>query len=346
MSLYPFIVAEMGANHMDSLERAKDICTEAKRAGADAIKLQTYTADCMVLKGVRHPILEGPWAGMDMWDLYERGSLKWSWHMPIFEHCRQIALPCFSTPFSPDAIDLLERLECPMYKIASFEILDVELIRKAASTGKPLVISTGMASLAEINEAVETARRAGCTDLTLLKCTSAYPAPAREANLAMMREMHLHFDCKVGLSDHTKGSAVAVSAAMLGATMIEKHFTIPLDPRQARTAEPDKPYLDAGFSAGPDEFHQLVHDIRSAIDAIGTNEHYGPTASESSSLALRRTLHITRDLDEGESISIEKVAALRPGDGLPPAAFSSIAGLPVRRAVKRGEPLTWDLVRK
>jgi len=332
---YPFFVAEMGANHNQWLPRALALVDAAAEAGANAIKLQTYTADGMVCRGTYHVIEGGEWGGMNLWELYERGAMPWSWHKAIFKRGAEKGIIVFSTPFERDAIPFLERLGCPMYKIASAEILDLNLIKDCAGTGKPLVISTGMASLAEIEDAVRVASGPLSLDqVTLLKCTSGYPAPAAEANLETINNLRRHFRCKVGLSDHTVGSAVAIAAGLYDVDMIEKHLTL-------RRADGG---LDASFSAEPEELKQLIADVHTAMDAVG-EEHFGPTASEMATFRLRRTLHVVYPLKAGELFSEHNVKPLRPGDGLPPAELYLFIGRPATRAVAAGEPLAWDMVR-
>lgn len=334
-SQYPFIVAEMGANHNQDSERAVAIVKAAKQAGCDAVKLQTYQANSMVHPSAQHTIAEGLWKGEKLWDLYSRSALPWSWHERIFKAGEEYGIPVFSSPFCDDAVDLLERLGCPMYKIASFEILDLELIDKVTRTGKPVVISTGMATLQEINEAVEAYKHAGGIqeNLTLLKCSSVYPAGANESNLATMANMRAHFGCKIGFSDHTRGIGAAVSAAVLGVDMIEKHMG------DYRTLGPDE-----SFSLDPLGMGTMVQAVRDAIDAVGI-ESFGPTEAEQPMLALRRTLHVAYDMAAGEVLTEHNVRALRPGDGMAPKERNVVIGMPVRRAAKAGEPLTWEMIR-
>lgn len=332
---YPFVVAEMGANHNQDIDRALAIVDQVAVAGADAIKLQTYTVESMVARGTKHRIEGGPWDGRDLAGLYERGSLPWSWHKRIFERAAEAGILAFSTPFELDAIPFLERLGCPMYKIASSEILDLELIRAAAVTGKPLVISTGMATLEEIDDAYNAARSSLTpVEITLLKCTAAYPAPAAEANLETLNDLRERYGCRVGLSDHTRGSAVAIAAALYEADMIEKHITL-------RRTDGG---LDAEFSAEPEEFAAMVQGVRQAMDAIG-QVRFGPTPSEHATLRLRRTLHVTRDLKAGDRLTRENVRALRPADGEKPKELIKFLGMQVTRDVQAGEPLTWELTR-
>jgi N-acetylneuraminate synthase len=335
-SRYPFVVAEVGANHNQDLDRAIAIVKAAKQAGCDAVKLQTYQADSMVHPSIQHTVAEGLWKGKNLWDLYSDGALPWSWHERIFQAGKEEGIPVFSTPFCTAAVDLLERLACPMYKIASFEILDLELIDKVTRTGKPVVVSTGMATLQEIDEAVEAYKHAGGTqeNLTLLKCTSAYPAEPRDSNLATMANLRKRFECKVGISDHTRGAGAAIAAAMLGADMIEKHM-----------GEYRQLGMDASFSVDPLGMETLIQGVRDAIDAVGI-ESYGPSEAERPMLALRRTLHLAYDVAEGEALTEHNVRALRPGDGMEPKNRNLVIGMHARRAAKAGEPLTWDLVRK
>lgn len=332
---YPFIVAEMGANHNQDIDRALAIVDAAAAAGVDAIKLQTYTAEGMVSRGTKHLIEGGPWEGRDLYALYEAGALPWSWHKRLFERAAERGIMAFSTPFEPDAIPLLERLGCPMYKIASGEILDLELIRATASTGKPLVISTGMATIEEIDDAYQTARiELQPSEITLLKCTAAYPAPAAEANLETLNNLRERYGCKVGLSDHTRGNVVAIAAALYDVDMIEKHFTL---------SRADGG-LDAEFSAEPSELSSMINDIHQAVDAIG-EEHFGPTPSELATLRLRRTLHVTRSLKAGDPLTRNNVRALRPADGSRPKDIMQFIGRRVNRDVQAGEPLTWEIMR-
>jgi len=333
---YPFVVAELGANHNQDLDLALATVTAAAAAGADAIKVQTYTPEGMIYPGTRHRIEGGQWDGEDLYDLYRRGALPWSWHQALFTQARERGILAFASVFEPDAVPFLERLGCPMYKIASCEILDLDLIRVAAATRKPMVISTGMATLAEIDEAVAAATSALDTNqITLLKCTAAYPAPAAEANLETLNNLREHYGCKVGLSDHTRGSTVAIAAALYGVDMIEKHFTLD------RAAGG----LDAEFSAEPADLRDMIDAVHAAMDAIG-EERFGPTESERSTYALRRTLHVIRAMKAGEPFSGHNVRPLRPADGLPPRELHHFLGVAAARDIAPGEPLTWELLRK
>jgi N-acetylneuraminate synthase len=333
----PFIVAEMSGNHNQSLERALHIVETAAQAGAHAIKMQTYTADTMTLDINGGDFFiddeDSLWQGRSLHDLYEKAYTPWEWHEPIFERCRELGLIAFSTPFDETAVDFLETLEVPCYKIASFESTDLPLIRKVAATGKPMIISTGMARVAEIDETVRVAREAGCKDLILLKCTSSYPASPEESNLLTIPNMQQLFDCPVGLSDHTMGIGVAVASVALGACLIEKHFTL-------SRAEGG---VDSVFSIEPEEMKQLVIESERAWQALGRLS-YGPGEQESKSLKFRRSLYICRDMAEGEVLTTDNLRIVRPGYGLEPKYYEVLIGKKVNRAVKKGTPLSWDLI--
>lgn len=333
----PFLIAEMSGNHNQSLDRAREIITAAARAGAHAVKLQTYTADTMTLDvdqpGFRIDDGGSLWRGASLYDLYQQAHTPWEWHAPLFEHARSLGLVVFSTPFDETAVDFLETLQVPCYKIASFENTDIPLIRRVAATGKPMIISTGMASLGELDESVRAAREAGCRDLVLLKCTSTYPADPRNTNLATIPHLRQLFDCQVGLSDHTMGVGAAVAAIALGATVVEKHFTL-------RRADGG---VDSSFSMEPQEFGQLVVESERAWQAMG-RVHYGPTEAEKASLQFRRSLYVVRDVKAGEVLTLENVKAIRPGLGLAPKHLDKVLGRCVTRDVARGMPLDWGLV--
>lgn len=333
----PYIIAEMSGNHNQSLDRALEIVDAAAANGADAIKLQTYTADTMTLD-VSMPgfVIEDPkslWAGRQLHELYQEAHTPWDWHQPIMERAAERGLHCFSSPFDATAVDFLESLGVAAYKIASFEIVDLPLIRKAASTGKPMIMSTGMATAAEIEEAVDAARGAGCKDLMLLKCTSTYPAKAGNTNIATIPHMRALFGCEVGLSDHTMGSGVAVAAVALGATLIEKHFTL------ARTDGG----VDSTFSVEPDELKRLREDVENARLALG-RVSYGPTEAELKSLAFRRSLYIAVDVKAGDVLDTTSVRAVRPGFGLPPKNLEAVLGRRASRDAQAGTPVSWDLL--
>jgi len=332
----PFVIAEMSGNHNQSLERALQIVEAAAKSGAHALKLQTYTPDTMTLDlDEREFHIADPkslWAGTSLYKLYGEAHTPWDWHKPIFERARALGIIPFSTPFDGTAVDFLESLEVPCYKIASFENTDLPLIRRVAATGKPLIISTGMASAAELDEAVSAAREAGCRDLILLKCTSTYPATPENTNLLTIPHLRELFGCEVGLSDHTMGVGASVASVALGATVIEKHFTL---------SRADGG-VDSAFSMEPAEMASLVVETARAWQALG-GVSYGPTEAEKKSLQFRRSLYVVRDLKAGEALTRENVRAIRPGLGLPTKYFDEVLGKRVRRDVKRGTALDWDL---
>ncbi len=331
----PFIVAELSGNHMGRLDRALDLVRAAAAAGADAVKLQTYTADTITIDhdGPGFRIEGGLWHGRTLHDLYQEAHTPWDWHEALFAEGRRLGLVVFSSPFDETAIDLLERLDAPAYKIASFELVDLPLIERAAATGKPLILSTGMAGLGEIETAVEAARAAGCRSLALLHCVSGYPAPAEDYNLRTIPHLADAFGCVAGLSDHTIGTATAVAAAVIGAAIIEKHFTL-----CRADGGPD-----AAFSAEPRELTQLVADCRTARTALG-GVAYGCRPSEQPGLIFRRSLYAVRDIAAGEMLSRTNIRSIRPGFGLPPADLPRLLGRRARTAITRGTPLCWELV--
>lgn len=332
----PYIIAEMSGNHNQSLQRAFSIVDAAAAAGADAIKLQTYTPDTMTLN-----ISDGEffindktslWFGQSAYQLFETAHTPWDWHKPIMERAATHGIACFSSPFDESAIDFLETLDVPAYKIASFECIDLPLIRKAASTGKPMIISTGMATIPEIGEAVEVARSAGCKDLVLLKCTSTYPASPNNTNLRTIPHMRDLFGCEVGLSDHTMGIGAAVAAVTLGATVIEKHFCL----------SRDEGGVDASFSLEPDELKSLVVETERAWQAIG-DIRYGPTQAEEKARLRRRSLYIGEDMQAGDVLTPVNLRRIRPGYGLEPKFYDILLGRRVARSVKKGTPVSWDI---
>jgi pseudaminic acid synthase len=333
----PFVIAEMSGNHNQSLERALEIVEAAARSGAHALKIQTYTADTMTLDlSEGEFVITDPtslWKEKSLYRLYQEAHTPWEWHRPIFERCRELGMIGFSTPFDDTAVDFLESLDVPCYKIASFENTDIPLIRKVAGTGKPLIISTGMATIAELDETVRAAREAGCRDLILLKCTSTYPATADNSNVRTIPHLRELFDCEVGLSDHTLGSGAAVAAVALGATVIEKHFTL-------RRADGG---VDSAFSLEPDEFATLRRETEQAWRALG-GVRYGPTETEKRSLVFRRSLYIVRDVKVGAVLTAADVKAIRPGYGLAPKWLDTVIGRKVKVDVRRGTPLSWDLI--
>lgn len=333
----PFVIAEMSGNHNQSLERALAIVDAAAQAGAHAIKLQTYTADTMTLdtRGGGFEISDpnSLWAGQNLHDLYKKAYTPWEWHRPIIERARELDLICFSSPFDETAVDFLEDLGAPAYKIASFENNHLPLIEKAASTGKPLIISTGMASLSELDQAVNTARAAGCNQLVLLKCTSTYPATPSNTNIRTIPHMRKLFNVEVGLSDHTMGVGVAVASIALGATIIEKHFTL-------SRAEGG---VDSAFSLEPQEMSALVQETERAWQALG-EVRYGATEAERKSLQFRRSIYVSSDIAAGECFTLDNVRIVRPGFGLPPSQLKMILGRRLKCSVIAGTPVTLDLI--
>ncbi len=301
----PLIIAEMSGNHHHSLERALQIVEAAAKAGAHAVKLQTYTADTMTLDleegdfSIRD--VDSLWKGYTLYRLYQEAYTPWEWHKPIFERCQNLGLLAFSSPFDESAVDFLELLNVPCYKIASFENTDLPLIRKAAKTGKPLIVSTGMATLTELDETVRAIREAGCKDLILLQCTSSYPASPQDSNILTIPHLKEAFRCQVGLSDHTLGIGVAAASVALGATVIEKHFTL----------SRSEGGVDSAFSLEPEEMKQLVTETNRAWQALGKIT-YGPTSAENNSLKLRRSLYITKDLKKGDTLAKDNVRIIRP----------------------------------
>ncbi len=333
----PFIIAEMSGNHNQSLERALEIVSAAAQAGVDALKIQTYTADTMTLDMDKGEFLVSDtaslWNGNSLYKLYQQAHTPWEWHKPIFDRCRELGIIGFSTPFDDTAVDFLEELDVPCYKIASFENTDIPLIRRVAATGKPVIISTGMATLGELDETVHATREVGCKDLVLLKCTSTYPATPEDSNILTIPHLREVFGCEAGLSDHTLGVGAAVASVALGATVIEKHFTL-------RRADGG---FDSAFSMEPMEMHSLVAESRRAWQARG-KVSYGPGEAESKSLAFRRSLYVVKDMDAGEVFTADNVRAIRPGYGLPPKYFDALMGRRAKRALARGTALSWGMV--
>jgi pseudaminic acid synthase len=333
----PFVIAEMSGNHNQSLERALEIVAAAAGTGAHALKIQTYTPDTMTLDLDEREFHIGdpssPWSGTSLYKLYGEAHTPWAWHKPIFDRARELGMIAFSTPFDDTAVQFLEELDVPCYKIASFENTDLPLIRKVAATGKPLIISTGMASVAELGETVLAAREAGCKDLVLLKCTSTYPATPVNTNLRTIPHLRELFQCEVGLSDHTMGIGVSVGSVALGASVIEKHFTL-------NRADGG---VDSSFSMEPAEMAQLVVETERAWQALG-RVCYGPTEAEKKSLMFRRSLYVVRDLKAGDVLTSENLRAIRPGLGLPPKFLHQVLGKRVSRNAARGTPFDWSLV--
>lgn len=333
----PFVIAEMSGNHNQSIERAMALVDAAANAGAHALKIQTYTADTMTLDLRQGEFMvsdpDSLWAGKSLYELYQQAYTPWEWHKPIFERAATHGMLAFSTPFDETAVDFLETLGVPCYKIASFENTDLPLIKRVAATGKPMIISTGMATVAELELSVTTAREAGCKDLVLLKCTSTYPAEPVNTNLQTIPHMRELFGCDIGLSDHTMGVGASVAAVALGACVIEKHFTL-------NRAEGG---VDAAFSLEPEELASLVVETRRAFDALG-QVRYGPTTAEKTSIVFRRSLYVVKDIAAGEVLSPENVRAIRPGLGLAPRHYDSVVGKNARTSIKAGTALSWELI--
>jgi pseudaminic acid synthase len=333
----PFLIAEMSGNHNQSLERALQIVEAAAQAGAHALKIQTYTPDTMTVdldEREFHIADENSlWKGTSLYRLYEQAYTPWEWHAPIFERGRALGMLVFSTPFDESAVEFLEGLDVPCYKIASFENTDIPLIRRVAATGKPMIVSTGMATTAELDESVAAARSTGCKDLVLLKCTSTYPASAANTNILTIPDLRERYECEAGLSDHTMGVGVAVASVALGATVIEKHFT--LDRADGG--------VDSAFSMEPAEFAQLVTECERAWEALG-RVSYGPTEAEKKSLQFRRSLYVVQDVKAGGVLSKDNVRAIRPGLGLPPKFLDQVIGKTAKQDIARGTALRWELL--
>jgi N-acetylneuraminate synthase len=332
----PFLIAEMSGNHNKSLDRALQIVDAAADAGAHALKIQTYTADTMTIDVSEGEFfIDDPkslWKGNSLYTLYQKAYTPWEWHKPIFDRCKQRGMIGFSTPFDATAVDFLESLGVELYKLASFENTDLPLIRKIASTGKPMIASTGMANVAEIDDLVRTAQSSGCKELVLLKCTSSYPASPENSNIATIPHMRDLFRVQVGLSDHTLGTGVAVASIALGATVVEKHFTL-------KRADGG---VDSAFSLEPGEFRDLVVETKRAWQGIGKIS-YAVTEGEKKSLTFRRSLYVVEDMKSGEVLTEKNLRAIRPGNGLPPKFLETVLGRKIGRPVKRGTPLSWDL---
>jgi N-acetylneuraminate synthase len=333
----PFLVAEMSGNHNQSLERALAIVEAAALSGAHAVKLQTYTADSMTLDiDTGEFVISDPnslWYGESLYRLYEKAATPWEWHRPIFDRCRKLGMVSFSTAFDDRSVDFLEELNTPAYKIASFENIDLPLIARVAQTGKPVIISTGMATEDEISEAVATARDNGCGELILLKCTSSYPASPSEANLRTIPYLRDKFGLQVGLSDHTLGAGTAVAAVALGATMVEKHFTL----------SRSEGGVDSAFSLEPGEFRNLVVECGIAWQSLGAVS-FALSESVEKSAGHRRSLYVVEDMKAGEVLSDKNMRAIRPGSGLPPKFYKEVIGRKVNKDVKGGTPISWELL--
>ena len=333
----PLVIAEMSGNHNQSLERALEIVDAAAQSGAHALKIQTYTAETMTIDIHEREFFisdeKSLWKGQSLFNLYKEAYTPWEWHEAIFDRAQQHGLIAFSTPFDKTAVDFLENLNVPCYKIASFENTDLPLIRYVAAMGKPMIISTGMATFAELDETVEAAKSAGCKDLVLLKCTSTYPSTPDDSNILTIPEMRKRYGCEIGLSDHTMGIGVAVAAVALGATVIEKHFTL-------QRADGG---VDSAFSMEPQEMAQLVIETERAWQAMG-KVHDGPTEKETASLVFRRSLYVVEDMKVGDTFTAKNLRAIRPGYGLAPKFYDHTIGKTVKRDVARGTPLSHDLI--
>lgn len=334
----PLIIAEMSGNHNQSLERAMEIVEATAKAGAHALKIQTYTADTMTLDLKENEFsIDDPaslWKGRSLHELYQEAYTPWEWHDQIFNRATELGMIAFSTPFDESAVDFLEELNVPCYKVASFENTDIPLIRKVASTGKPLLISTGMATASELDESVREARAAGCRDLILLKCTSTYPATPDNTNILTIPHMRELFQCQVGLSDHTMGVGTAIASVALGATVIEKHFTL------SRMAGG----VDSAFSMEPAEMESLVNESERAWQALGSVV-YGATEKEKNSMVFRRSIYVSANLRPGDILTRNNIRIIRPGYGLPPKFYGTLLGMSVKKQVAKGTPLSWDIVK-
>lgn len=330
----PLMVAELSGNHAGRLSNALAMIDAAADAGADLIKIQTYRPDTITIDhhGPGFVLQDGLWRGRRLHELYAEAHTPWEWHAELFARARSRGVPLFSSPFDPTAVDLLESLDCPVYKIASFELVDTGLLECVAATGKPVVLSTGMATEQEVREAVDTLRAAGTSSIVLLHCTSAYPAPVDESNLRVMSVLHDRFAVPVGLSDHTLGIAVPVAAVARGACLVEKHFTL----------KRDDGAVDAAFSLQPDEFAEMADACRAARRALGSDT-IGPTPSERGQLRFRRSLYVVEDVPAGAVIGPAQVRSIRPGGGLHPRELSRVIGSHARVAIAAGTPVSWDL---
>lgn len=333
----PFIIAEMSGNHNQSLERALEIVEAASATGVHALKLQTYTADTITLDANQDEFFirddESLWKGKSLYELYQEAHTPWEWHKPIIEKANKLGMLCFSTPFDDTAVDFLEDLNVPAYKIASFENNHLPLIRKVASTGKPMILSTGMATVAELDEMVHTIRDAGLEQFVLLKCTSNYPASPANSNVLTIPHLRKLFNCEVGLSDHTMGIGASIAATSLGATVIEKHFTL----------DREDGGVDSAFSMEPEEMKQLVTETKRAWQSLGEVK-YGISKAEKKSLVFRRSLYIATDIKKGDILNEKNLRVVRPGLGLSPKYYTIFLGRKVNKDVKKGTPVDWDLI--
>ncbi|HFQ4922321.1 TPA: pseudaminic acid synthase [Vibrio vulnificus] len=331
----PYIIAELSANHNGDINRAFQIMEEAKKAGADAIKLQTYTHETITMDcdSEEFQIHGGLWDGQTLYELYKGAHMPWEWHEQLFEKARELGITIFSSPFDFSAVELLEELDAPAYKIASFEVIDLPLIKRVAQTGKPMIISTGMANEEEIAEAIKTAKDNGCQELVVLHCVSGYPAPAEQYNLRTIADIAGRFDVLSGLSDHTIDNATAVTSVALGACLIEKHVTMDRNGGGA----------DDSFSLEPRELKALCQDTKTAWQALG-NVNYERTEAEKGNVKFRRSLYVVKDVAEGEILTSENVRSIRPGFGLAPKHYEAILGKKAKQSIVRGTPLTFDVI--
>lgn len=331
----PYVVAEISANHLGSLDQAKNLIELAKTSGASAVKLQTYTPDTITIDSDKpdFKISAGPWAGHTLYSLYEMAHTPFEWHKDLYRHASDVGIPIFSSPFDNTAVDLLESLRTPAYKIASFEIVDLPLIDRVSRTGKPVIISTGLATLEEIHEAVRAAKGAGCNQLALLHCTSAYPTPYSEMNLAKISDLGERFGCIIGVSDHTEGISIPVAAVAFGAVIIEKHFT------QCR----NQGGPDASFSLEPGEFFEMVRSVNEVWEALG-EATYSVTETEQVNRVFRRSIYVIEDIELGESLTEKNIRIIRPGFGLPPKYWQAVLGRKAAQPLERGTALKWEHV--
>ena len=333
----PFIIAEMSGNHNQSLERAIEIVDAGAKAGVHAIKLQTYTADTLTLDLSEGEFFidqkENLWNGKSLYELYQKAYTPWEWHEPIMQRAEELGMICFSSPFDETAVDFLEELDVPAYKIASFEIVHLPLIKKVAATKKPLFISTGLATISEIDEAVKTIREAGCDEIVLFKCTSTYPASPENSNVLTIPHMRDLFNCEIGLSDHTLGLGAAIAGIAFGATVIEKHFTLSREDGG----------VDSAFSLEPEEMQRLVVESERAWQALG-KVTYGPTKAESKSVSRRRSLYIAEDIKNGDVLDETNLRIIRPGLGLPPKYYDNLIGRKVNCDLKKGTAIKWEYI--
>ena len=331
----PYIIAEMSANHNGDINAAYKIIEMAKQAGADALKMQTYTPDTLTIDSELpdFQLTDGLWANNSLYELYSKAYTPWDWHKPLFDYAKKLGITIFSSPFDATAVDLLEDLNVPAYKIASFEAVDLPLIKYAASTGKPMIISTGMADEQEIKEAIDEAKSAGCNDLVVLHCVSGYPAPAEDYNLITLTDMQQRYDIPVGLSDHTLDNTTAIASVALGACVIEKHVTL-----DRNGGGPDD-----SFSLEPKELKALCSGAKTAWQALG-KVNYHRKSSEQGNVKFRRSLYFVKDVEAGELITNENVRSIRPGYGLPPKHLKLIMGKIINKAVRRGTPVSFDLI--